>query len=65
MDGRLRKPCPIHPRDLYLYDITHCLKKGCELKYRPNMVRPRLIEFPLPKGYKTNLVNRKIGGGGD
>merc|ERR1719266_992980 len=32
-EGRLRKTCPIHPRDLYLYDVTNCSK--CRRPYVP------------------------------
>jgi len=49
-EGRLRKTCPLHPRDVYLYDITHCNR--CRRVYIPNGPKPRLMEFPLPPGHK-------------
>jgi len=59
-EGRLRKTCPLHPRDVYLYDITHCNR--CRRVYIPNGPKPRLMEFPLPPGHKPTkqLVLTKL-----
>jgi len=51
-EGRLRKICPIHPKDIYLYDVTNCV--NC---HRPHVEgrKPRLLEFHL--NYKSNKRN--------
>jgi len=55
-EGRLRKICPMHPRDVYLYDVTNCPK--CRRPHVPGR-KPRLLEFPLnvPSNKKLILVS--------
>jgi len=57
-EGRLRKTCKLHPRDVYLYDVTHCAR--CRRVYIPNGPKPRLMEFPLKGKPTKKLILTKV-----
>jgi len=51
-EGRLRKICPMHPKDIYLYDVANCV--SCHRPHVPGR-KPRLLEFPL--NHRSNKRN--------
>jgi len=52
-EGRLRKICPLHPKDIYLYDVTNCA--NCHRPHVPGR-KPRLLEFPLNYKSKKKFI---------
>lgn len=52
-EGRLRKVCPLHPKDIYLYDVTSCA--NCHRPHVPGR-KPRLLEFPLNYKSKKKFI---------
>merc|ERR1711962_944587 len=52
-EGRLRKICPLHPKDIYLYDVTNCA--NCHRPHVPGR-KPRLLKFPLNYKSKKKFI---------
>jgi len=54
MEGRLRKLCNVHPRDVYLHDVTECPE--CGVGNDKNYLK----EYEFPKSYIPTKTNKKI-----
>jgi len=56
MEGRLRRLCDVHPRDVYLHDVTECPE--CGVGNDKNYLK----EYEFPKSYVPTKTNKKIEG---
>jgi len=55
-ESRVRKPCEYHPTHLYLLDQSHCSNPRCKAPAETNYLK----EIPLPAGFITSKVNKRI-----
>jgi len=55
-ESRVRKLCEYHPTHLYLLDQSHCSNPRCKAPAETNYLK----EIPLPAGFITSKVNKRI-----